>query len=445
VLLGAVTAAAWSQDAPGEAPARSGTRVDQALVSRTPLRVLRMAGLRMFSTPFNSLDGYGDGPLDPGDTRSPGGRPTLGGNGTFLRVNGLDAQTCLECHSIVSAAAIPAVLGIGGVGGSNSNAIIMTTTVDSGDTDLDGSAALDGRFANPPFVFGAGAVELLAKEMTLDLQALKQSALDTPDTVVSLTTKGVSFGALSANESGELDTSGVVCVDADLVVRPFGHLGMQPTEAVGTGDPDADGVSDEVLPGDLSVLSVFIATLERPFQQRLSKTAKAGLDTFEGIGCANCHIPSLETEQRRLPLTFPEVPDDPFANAYLEIDLTRKPMRFRRNGAGGVVVPLFADLKRHDMGPGLAETFSLATERQNREFTTARLWGVADTAPYLHDGRATTLSAAILAHGGEAEDARDAFAALADSEREQVLAFLRSLRTPRNPAAGLARRARRTQ
>ena len=103
-------------------------------------------------------------------------------------------------------------------------------------------------------------------------------------------------------------------------------------------------------------------------------------------------------------------------------------------------MPLFADLKRHDMGDGLRENFAQASERRNREFTTARLWGVADTAPYLHDGRATTLTEAILLHGGEAQAARDQFADLRDRQQDALLAFLRSLRTPERPFADLLRR-----
>ncbi|MFN2256081.1 MAG: di-heme oxidoredictase family protein, partial [Candidatus Promineifilaceae bacterium] len=107
------------------------------------------------------------------------------------------------------------------------------------------------------------------------------------------------------------------------------------------------------------------------------------------------------------------------------------------NGRGGISVPLFADLKRHDMGPDLSESFAQVDEQRNREFTTARLWGVADTAPYLHDGRATTLTEAILLHGGEALPARNAFAALSGQNQAEVIAFLRSLRTPTKPAEDL--------
>ena len=89
------------------------------------------------------------------------------------------------------------------------------------------------------------------------------------------------------------------------------------------------------------------------------------------------------------------------------------------------------------MGPDLSESFTQVDGQHNREFKTARLWGVADTAPYLHDGRATTLTEAILLHGGEALPARNAFAALSDQSRAKVIAFQRSLRTPTEPAKDL--------
>ena len=58
---------------------------------------------------------------------------------------------------------------------------------------------------------------------------------------------------------------------------------------------------------------------------------------------------------------------------------------------------------------------------------TKPLWGVGSTAPYLHDGRATTLTGAILAHGGEAATAQQAFQNLPSDEQQALLAFLKSL------------------
>ena len=125
----------------------------------------------------------------------------------------------------------------------------------------------------------------------------------------------------------------------------------------------------------------------------------------------------------------PEVHGDPAANVFLEVDLAKAPAGFPKAG-GGIEVPLYADLKRHDMGPELAESFGHPLDAQ---FTTARLWGGADTAPYLHDGRATTLFDAIEFHGGEAQDGRDAFMALAAENQLALIGFLKKLRTPEKP------------
>jgi CxxC motif-containing protein (DUF1111 family) len=86
------------------------------------------------------------------------------------------------------------------------------------------------------------------------------------------------------------------------------------------------------------------------------------------------------------------------------------------------------------MGLGLKETFGHPLDDQ---FVTARLWGIADTAPYMHDGRATTLTEAILLHGGEALAVRNSFDALSDIHKIAVLTFLRTLRTPTHPAQDL--------
>ena len=84
------------------------------------------------------------------------------------------------------------------------------------------------------------------------------------------------------------------------------------------------------------------------------------------------------------------------------------------------------------MGAGLAESRANAAGIPASVFLTRSLWGIAETAPYLHDGRAITLDEAILAHGGEAKQSRDAFAALSGNEKADIRVFLLSLsRYPR--------------
>ncbi len=64
------------------------------------------------------------------------------------------------------------------------------------------------------------------------------------------------------------------------------------------------------------------------------------------------------------------------------------------------------------------------------EWKTPSLWGVADSAPYMHDGSASTLHDAILKHGGDARSVREKYNALGPGDRAALLAFLGTLKAP---------------
>ncbi|HSE41387.1 MAG TPA: di-heme oxidoredictase family protein, partial [Acidobacteriota bacterium] len=98
----------------------------------------------------------------------------------------------------------------------------------------------------------------------------------------------------------------------------------------------------------------------------------------------------------------------------------------RTDSAGKGIVELFGDLKRHNMGSGLAEGIDEAGTGASN-FMTENLWGVGSTAPYMHDGRATTLTEAILEHGGEAAASRTAFVNLSSGSQKDLIAFLQNL------------------
>lgn len=422
------------------------------------LTELRRRGLEMFTTPFNQQDGHGDGPSGPNPTAF-GQRPTT--NGTWLRVNGLDSQTCQECHAFVSNATIPPTLGIAGVAGIANTAFPGVTQFDLEDVDANSIAEVNGRLINPPFLFGAGGVELVGKQMTVELQALKAQAQANPGSVVSLDTLGVNFGSISYDAITGFDTSNVEGIDDDLAVRPFGrkgefvsvrafdigalqfHMGMQAEELVGSGvDADGDGISNEVLIGELSAMHIFGVTLEKPNEvMRRDPNVRLGRQLFTSTGCADCHTPVFQTAEHHLDLAFPEVPTDPEANVFMDVDLGLPVPGFRRNNLGGITVAMLSDLKRHDMGPALAET--TGNPDIDPFFITARLWGVSDTAPYLHDGRALTIRDAINAHGGEGQTANDNFNLLSAADQDNILTFLNSLRTPTNPAKGISDPVRR--
>jgi len=119
--------------------------------------------------------------------------------------------------------------------------------------------------------------------------------------------------------------------------------------------------------------------------------------------------------------------------------------RLPANPDGTIDVPLFSDLRRHDMGVGLSDSptdgFEQGTDVSglvvsDRMFLTRSLWGLADSAPYLHDGRALTIRDAILAHkseGSEANASIDAFLSLSDDDQQAVIEFLLTQRLPPDP------------
>jgi CxxC motif-containing protein (DUF1111 family) len=284
-----------------------------------------------------------------------------------------------------------------------------------------------------------------------------------------LTAKGVGFGVLRASPDGKVDTALVEGVDADLVVKPFGwkgtfaeiadfaadalqmHLGIQSDrllavasgESVGSGgdpaDPEGDGVRRELGRGPLTALVVHLALLQLPvveplIQDRELGPAARGLRAptttsfaddfqrgrrqFHALGCAGCHVPMMVLERPVLELDgLPPV----------DLREMRSPRLTYDAAAGGYPVWLFSDLKRHDMGKSNA-SWHLQRGVARDEYLTPRLWAVADSAPYLHDGRAPSFDYAIAGHDGEGAAARAAFAALDPEGKGALRVYLMSLR-----------------
>jgi CxxC motif-containing protein (DUF1111 family) len=121
---------------------------------------------------------------------------------------------------------------------------------------------------------------------------------------------------------------------------------------------------------------------------------RAGELVFAAIGCATCHVPTLET--------------GPSAN----------PLFHRKR------VELFSDLLLHDVGTGDGIKQGAAA---TNEIRTPALWGLRLRRPFLHDGSAGTIEEAVRRHAGEALLAVRGFDRLNDEERAALLAFLRSL------------------
>jgi len=100
--------------------------------------------------------------------------------------------------------------------------------------------------------------------------------------------------------------------------------------------------------------------------------------------------------------------------------------QFKTDKSGRAIINLYGDQKRHEMGEGLAEGIDEFMKGPS-VWRTKELWGMASTAPWIHDGIATTITEAIHWHGGEGEESRDNYFYLTDDEKDNILDFLRNL------------------
>ena len=427
-------------------------------LSEEQLDELVRRGEDLFKASFTTADGVGRPMTTQAIIPTKRKRPSALG---FQRMAGMDANACSSCHNEPV---------IGGAGGFAAN-VFVSEGFETADFD-----SIDPQFSNERntnHLFGAGLVELLAREMTVELQAIRRAALaearKSGEPVKKLLeSKGVSFGHITALPDGMADLAGIEGVDSDLVIRPFSHKGvmtslrqftvnalnhhhgMQPDERfgarwTGSDDFDEDGKEREITDGDVSALVAWQATLEPPVrmvpQDPMWKEAAAmGEQVFTNIGCGTCHIPALPLDSLSFADPGPvdaagtlRTGETAFGAVY-DLALREWAATLPRDDKGRTLVPLFGDLKRHKMTDreiALLGNELLAQRFVERDvFQTTELWGVGSTGPYGHRGDFTTLDEIILAHGGDGRAARDAYAALDEDARDSLIAFLKTLVIP---------------
>lgn len=373
---------------------------------------------------------------------------------------GLDGTSCRSCH-----------FNGGPDGGGTGTSMALFRG--------DGARISQSVMRDAPALMGAGYVAILASQMSEKLKRIRAQAISTALAVkeevrLPLETHGVSFGWIRANAEGELLTDEVSGVSEDLIIRPFGwkgrhhslvevsdeslqqHHGLQSDSRaqryqdqaqayIGEGpawDPDQDGVIQEVYGGHPAALAAYMTLLATPIYVAPSALSEAldwaeGRRWFEEVGCASCHVPAMRVQARGLKLQARgkyavNVEINPFTDGQ-EPRVRRLDYSSDVRGSIPVGTPLFlfSDLKRHDMGPALSdprpETLPDGHVVAADVWLTRPLWGLADSAPYLHDGRAQTVEEAILLHGGEAKGAVRLYRSLSDRERGQLRMFLMSL------------------
>jgi Di-haem oxidoreductase, putative peroxidase len=424
-------------------------------------RMLEM-GEVIFAARWNKLDGQGR-PAATG-AGSPTRRDRLHDAG-FIRTSGPDATSCADCHNQPTT---------GGAGGFVANVFVLAQGLDPVTESVSGEFSNE---RNSLGMNGSGAIEMLAREMTGDLLAIRDAArseagLSGRDVSLPLITKEVKFGQITARPDGSLDTSKVEGVDPDLIIKPFHqkgvvnsvrvftvnafnhHHGMQAVERFGIGqkdnrgnlittnDFDQDGVPDEMTAGDITAATIFQAAMNVPGRVISNDpgrraAAQRGEAGFVAIGCSDCHKPAFVLEGR----FFSEPnPFNPAGNLrpldvgqLVTFDLTSdipRP-RLERSSTGGAIVRAYTDLKRHVISDDQDPFFRNERVIQNTvpvdQFITRKLWDVGNTAPYGHRGDLTTITEAILHHAGAARPHRERFAALSQDEQDEIVEFLKQL------------------
>jgi Di-haem oxidoreductase, putative peroxidase len=426
---------------------------DDAASGKLPLVEMSEAGKHLFKTVFNSADGVGR-PRATGDSK-PTIREDL--NSMFNRVSGLDASSCADCHNQPTQA---------GSGGFATNVFVGAHKTDPAiDT-------INGKFTNErhtPSLFGSGAINMLAYEMTSDLQDIKKEALikarhEGRDVRKPLLTKGVDFGVIVAHSNGLYETNEIVGIDNDLVVKPFGskgvavslreftlfalnqHDGIQADERFGwarTGilDFDGDGVINEFSIGQVSALVIYQASLPAPSKENITSLEKStslsrGQLLFSEIGCSVCHMPRLPLQSAWVlepsPYNRPgaAIPRDVGGQIAMPLAVSEGTGVFR-DETGAVFVSAFTDLKRHVICD--KEDLFFCNEKIIQDFVapdtfmTAKLWAVGSSAPYGHSGNITTINEAIVHHSGEARDSKHAYLKLLRSDKADIFYFLKSM------------------
>jgi hypothetical protein len=459
-----------------------------------------------FNIPLESLIRHGKLLFGANWTVQEGaGRPGLKGSGAplsdpdsllifpnnFNRVSAPDANSCAGCHNLPRT---------GGGGDFVTNVFVLGQRFDFATFDRDdpGEAgfATGGAFdengtpvtlqtiANSRStigMFGAGFIEMLARQMTADMQAIRDTIL--PGGSAELMTKGISFGTLARAGDGSWDvsqTEGFVAPSIassgpndppNLIIRPFHHAsavislrqftnnamnhhhGIQSVERVGNIDADGDGFDNNLSVADITAVSAFQAQLAVPGRviprDPVVEAAVAnGEQLFIDIGCASCHVPALPLTDEGWVYVEPN-PFNPDGNLQpgeapdFELDLTDRRLDQPRlsvdRKTNTVWVPAFTDLKVYDIteGPddpnceplvmqaaaGSPEFFS-----GNCRFLTKKLWGTFNEKPArFHHGQFTTMRESIEAHRGDAMDAYTEWTNLDDYGRDSVIEFLKTL------------------
>jgi CxxC motif-containing protein (DUF1111 family) len=262
---------------------------------------------------------------------------------------------------------------------------------------------------NPPALFGAGLIDAIPDEA---IEAAAKRKFPGSSAVK---------GRVSRLKDGRIGRFGWKAQTATLkefvLSAAVGEMGLEVPGRHQAADPRLPGLVATGLDmdeADCDALTRYVRSLPvpiavEPADDRESAQFRSGEETFKAIGCAQCHLPKL-----------------------------------------GGIDGIYSDLLLHDMSPRLGDSDAYAVFVGNspgaegagapdrsgtgtssiQEWRTPPLWGLRDSGPYLHDGRAATIDQAVASHAGQGAPAAKRYAELSPRRKRHLAAFLNSLAAP---------------
>lgn len=338
---------------------------------------------------------------------------------------------------------------------------------------------------NTTSLFGAGLIDRVTERELRQLEKSQDRHPEISGHIAATRTGGAGRFGWRGNAESLLDFVDRACA---------AEMGLQTRRLVQPADIDGRGYRNrgvDIEDDQIKTMTAFIASLPAPVQRLPNDSHKIqrirqGKNVFESVGCSVCHVETVgpasgvysdlllhdmgarlydydaaEPEVVRAQVTTAVVQTGPTVTTYYGAPTSAfgsnptvapsnfLPIGYRRTSRSSNAKSDFVTLSR---GPEVfkstkfgsggirstplqQQTFlqrKLRPSNVAQEWRTPPLWGVADSAPYMHDGRAETLLEAIAMHGGESEKTRERFLNLSFSDREAVIAFLGTLRAPKN-------------
>jgi CxxC motif-containing protein (DUF1111 family) len=269
---------------------------------------------------------------------------------------------------------------------------------------LPGNLLLSPRVAPP--VFGLGLLEAVSMEEVLkyaDENDVNKDGISGKPNYVYNAVTGIMdlgrFGWKAGQPNLKQQTAGAYNEDMGITNPVYSKESCEQ-------QPQYDNLEDdhELTDSLLHAVTFYVQTLAVPARRNADHPeVLEGKNLFMKANCGSCHRPSMTTEMN---MAFPEISNQK-------------------------IFP-YTDLLVHDMGEGLAD-FRPEYRANGYEWRTPPLWGIGLTkvvnghTNFLHDGRARSLSEAILWHGGEAEKSRQHFVNMNAGDRQKLIKFLESL------------------